>query len=117
MEELGHMMMMRLDVTLDHSDVDELVSGWEQALNDLPEDDPGRVAKLSSLGADLLIRHARTGALEDLDRSIAFTREALRVIPDDHPYGEGLQHNLNVAVELRSQLVEGDGQARGPAVP
>ncbi|MFE1441673.1 CHAT domain-containing protein [Streptomyces sp. NPDC058739] len=69
-----------------------------------------RVLRLSNLGGELYQRYTRDGDLADLDEDIDLQREALRLVPRDHPDRPGLLGNLATALTERHEVlgVRGD---------
>ncbi|MFF0204849.1 CHAT domain-containing protein [Streptomyces sp. NPDC005017] len=69
-----------------------------------------RVLRLSNLGGELYQRYTRDGDLADLDEDIDLQREALRLVPRDHPDRAGLLGNLATALTERHEVlgVRGD---------
>ncbi|MFD4604366.1 CHAT domain-containing protein, partial [Streptomyces sp. NPDC058464] len=68
-----------------------------------PADHPERAGRLSNLGAALLARFERTGALEDLDTAITVGQQAVATTPADHPERAGRLTNLGNALQTRSE--------------
>ena len=71
------------------------------ALDDTSDDDPNRGRYLANLGAALLGRFQRTGAVHDLDEAIRVGRQAVRATPDDHPNRGAYLFNLGSALNVR----------------
>ncbi|RKZ57305.1 MAG: hypothetical protein DRR08_19355, partial [Candidatus Parabeggiatoa sp. nov. 2] len=68
-----------------------------------PEGSPALPGRLNSLGAFLSYRYQRTGALSDLDDSIANTKKAVELTPEGEPYLPMYLNNLGNLLSYRYQ--------------
>src|SRR2546427_391847 len=85
----------------DMADLNEAIRVAEEGVAAAAADHPDRAAYLSNLGAMLLSRSERTGALSDFDQAIDVTRQAVAAVSADRPDRAVYLSNLGVALVRR----------------
>ena len=90
-----------------NDDLNDAINAGEQASN-VTQNDRDRAMTLDQLGYLRWLRYERLGLLDDLELSIAYSREALALTPPDHPYRAGYLCNLAKTLLSRFQR-KGDG--------
>jgi tetratricopeptide (TPR) repeat protein len=79
---------------------------WRRIIAAIPEDHPGHVERLSTLGVALGERFGRTGVIEDLDEAILVIRKAVAATPDGHVSLPGMLSNLGNALRKRAERTD-----------
>src|SRR5208282_6729094 len=59
---------------------------------------------LNNIGVALQRRYEQGGLVEDLDRAIRVLYQAIKEMPDDHPYYSAILNNLGSALDLHFEL-------------
>jgi tetratricopeptide (TPR) repeat protein len=103
---LGAALRLRFEHSGDLADLDAAVRAGQAALDQTPEDDPGRGTPQTNLGIALLARFRQTGRRENLDAAVSLSRQALAATPPGRPEHAAVLNNLALALARR---FEADG--------
>ncbi|KAF4502975.1 TPR domain containing protein [Fusarium agapanthi] len=92
--------------TADPTVLDDCLSAGLEAVKATSRDDPQRGARLSDLASRLMDRYLITSVAADLEEAIRLTREAVKLIPLDHPGRAVALINHGAILSKRTSLVD-----------